>query len=270
MALIRLQDKVPYVYVDKSRDFQILCRSYDLALNQVKFDIDTMPYILSSMECRNSVLPLLQTKLGFQTFKHIDSESLRLILACFPDAVRYKGSLRGIRRAINTWLKIIHLETKVYVDVFNILDKANPNIGGYIGQTTIPPYTIAIGVGGNPRDYSILQEILKYIVPTGYGLYFYFFREFSTEDTPTLNPLEDKASLVFVSDDINSAIRSTAGDDVQHNPLSITSAEQLTKGRVVATSFSTEAIGAVPYEGEQVDVVTPDQLNVISTDDIEG
>ena len=254
MSLIRLQDKVPYVYVDKSRDFQVLCRAYDTALNQVKFDIDTIPYILSSSECRNSILPLLQTKLGFQTLKHIDSDSLRIILSAFPDAVRYKGSLLGIQRAINAWLKIIHLETKVYVDVFNVFDKSNPSIGGYIGQTMIPAYTIAIGVGGNPRDYSILQEILKYIVPTGYGLYFYFFREFSTEQTPTLNLTDEKATLVFISDDVNSAVRSSDGDEVQHNPLSITQAEQITKGRVVTTPFSVEAIGSDIEVSDLVDV----------------
>lgn len=261
MSLIRLQEKVPYIYVDKSRDFQILCRGYDAALNQVKFDIDTMPYILSSSECRNSVLPLLQTKLGFQTLKHIDSDSLRLILASFPDIVRYKGSLLGIQRAVNTWLKIIHLETKVFVDVFNVLDKSNPEIGGYIGQTTIPAYTIAIGVGGNPRDYSILQEILKYVIPTGYGLYFYFFREFSTEDTPTLNLMEEKGTFVFVTDDVNSAVRSSVGDPVVHNPYSITQAEQLTKGHVIGTAFSVEAIGSDIGENENID-----QLDVENTD----
>lgn len=244
MNLIRLQEKVPYIYVEKSRDFQLLCRAYDTALNQVKFDIDTMPYILSSAECRNSVLPLLQTKLGFQTNLKLDSASLRLILDAFPKMLRNKGSLTGIMMAVNVWLKIIELETQVYVDIFNILDGpySGNDIGGYIGQIEIPKYTIAIGISGNPRDYSILQEILKYIIPTGYRLYFYFFKPISTEDTPTLNPLDDQATLVHVSDDVNAVVRNDLDETTSHETMTISQAGAATRGQVVGAVFSTSVI----------------------------
>lgn len=247
MNLIRLQEKVPYVYVEKSRDFQLLCRAYDTALNQVKFDIDTMPYILSSKECRNSVLPLLQTKLGFQTNMKLDNDSLRIILDGFPSIIKHKGSLLGIMRAVNTWLKVIEFETQVFIDIFNILGGpySGNDIGGYIGQVEIPKYTIAIGISGNPRDYSILQEILKYVVPVGYRLYFYFFKSFSTEDTPTLHPVEDAISLITVSDDVNAVVRNNAsesGDGTAHTNKSIEQVESITKGRVIGAVFSTSLI----------------------------
>lgn len=250
MALIRMQEKVPQIYVDRSRDFQILCRSYDSALNQVKFDIDSMPFILSSSKCRDSVLPLLQTKLGFFTNKHISGDSLRIILDAFPTMVRHKGSLVGIQMAVNAWLKVIHLETQVVIEIFNLYGGSNNRdnnrtIGGYIGTTEIPAYTVAIGVGGNPRDYSILKELLKYVMPTGYGLYFYFFKSFKTnEQLPLTHPVEEKAVLVKVSDDVNSVVRNAADDNVVHDDLSIIQAEQKTVGKIITTAFTTEAIGS--------------------------
>ena len=262
MNLIRLQDKVPYIYVEKSRDFQLLCRAYDTALNQVKFDIDTMPYLLSSSECRNSILPLLQTKLGFQTNLKLNSESLRLILDAFPEMVKNKGSLTGIIMAVNVWLKIIELETQVYIDVFNVLGGvfSGNDIGGYIGQIEIPKYTIAIGIGGNPRDYSILNEILKYVVPTGYRLYFYFFRAFSTEDTPTLHPLEDKAYLVKISDDVNAVVRNvthdaeTIHDTETLNDTTINVVENQLRGKVVGAVFSTSVIDSNRVASNQLSI----------------
>lgn len=259
MNLIRLQEKVPYIYVEKSRDFQLLCRAYDTALNQVKFDIDTMPFILSSRECRNSVLPLLQTKMGFQTNMDLDSESLRYILDAFPDMIRYKGSLLGIKRAINTWLKTISLETQVYIDVFNILDGpySGNTIGGYIGQIEIPQYTVAIGVSGNPRDYSILQEILKYIIPAGYRLYFYFFKPISTEDTPTLHPINEQLSLVYISDDVNAVVRNSIDETTPHNTMTIQQSEEVTRGRVIGAVFSTSLV----YGDSEIQNWSTNELN---------
>jgi hypothetical protein len=258
MNLIRLQEKVPYVYVEKSRDFQLLCRAYDVALNQVKFDIDTMPFILSSKECRNSVLPLLQTKLGFQTNMKLDSESLRYILDAFPDMVRHKGSLLGIKRAVNTWLKSIELETQVYIDVFNILGGpySGNTVGGYIGQTEIPQYTIAIGISGNPRDYSLLQEILKYIIPAGYRLYFYFFKSFSTEQTPTLHPLDERVSLVHISDDVNAVVRNSVHDTETINETTINTVEGDLRGKVVGAVFSTSIIDSNREATEELNIET--------------
>ena len=281
MSMIRTQNKVPYVYVDKSRDFQILCRAYDLTYNQIKHSIDSMRYILSSKECNDSVLPLLSTKLGFDYYQNLEGDALRAVLDGFPSAVKYKGSLLGIKRAINIWLKALHLETVVYIDVFNVLggtynlvESSNRKIGGYIGQTPIPTYTIAIGVGGQPRDYSLLEDILKYIKPTGYSLYFYFFSEFSTEQTPVLHASEDKASLVLVSDSVNSVVRGGElnNDDISHNTLSITEAEHLvsqnrytyvdgdemgnnepTVGRVIGAVMSVEMIGSAPQGSDAGD-----------------
>ncbi len=40
--MIRTQEMVPDYYIEKSRDFQILCRLYDFVLNPVKYNADTL------------------------------------------------------------------------------------------------------------------------------------------------------------------------------------------------------------------------------------
>lgn len=199
--LIRTQEKVPEVYVNDSRDFQVLCRAYDVLYNMIKFDTDSMLSILSASNVRNNVLPLLQGKLGFFTSKTIDDTSMRKILGAFPILLRGKGSLRAIKQAIYVWLKIAHLETAI--DISITTDKPIS-----IGQITIPPYTVAIGIRSRTRDLTILKEILKYIIPAGFGMYFYFYYGLDITEQNPQNIFEDKAKLAFISDDINSIIRS--------------------------------------------------------------
>ena len=59
--LFRLQNNVPSVYVNSSRDFQLLCRLYDAAFNNVMFDADSISDITNTDRCSARVLPLLQT-----------------------------------------------------------------------------------------------------------------------------------------------------------------------------------------------------------------
>ena len=50
--MFRLQNNVPEVYVDKSRDFQLFCRLYDSCFGGVKFSIDSMSRLTNA-----SILP---------------------------------------------------------------------------------------------------------------------------------------------------------------------------------------------------------------------
>lgn len=240
--LIRTQNKVPEVYVNDSRDFQVLCRAYDFLFNAIKYDTDSMLRLLSSVDARNNILSLLQTKVGFFTNKNIDDTSLRKIMAAFMMMVRGKGSLRAIKQAVNVWLKIVHLETDVQIQVFN-------KNGGEIGQTKVGPYTVAIGINSSVRDYTSLKEVLRYILPAGYTLYFYFYTKFGTDGTPMQMPMEEKATIAYVSDDINSIVRNSISDSVEHARIgkpdaTIAEVETNTKGKIFTTNISTEVYGS--------------------------
>ena len=94
--MFRLQNNVPDVYVQESRDFQLFCRLYDACFNNVKFSTDSLARSTSTYDCDARLLELLKTKLGLFTAIELDEHELRCLLSSFPTIMRYKGSRRGV------------------------------------------------------------------------------------------------------------------------------------------------------------------------------
>lgn len=195
--IIRVENNVPTVYCNDSRDFQLLCRLYTAVVNSVKFDIDTMQYLTSTAQCKSNVLELLATKLGFLTNNEYEDDKLRYILQVFPDMVKKKGSLGAIKQCINTFLKIYNVRTNILIwytseatSVYNV---------------AVDDHTIIVGLNEALRGGTgLLHDMLRFILPTGFGLYIYYYR--SLQDNTILID-QNKATLLFVSDDINSQVR---------------------------------------------------------------
>ena len=194
--MIRLQDKTPEVYCSESRDFQLFCRLYDCVVNGIKFDIDTIPDILDAMTCRSSMLQLLQTKVGFFTNKQLTDDALRYVLTAFPMMVKNKGSLKAVQQAVNVFFKVNGIRSEV--QIWSVSEPTQ------IYDTWVDDHTIIIGINSTIKDVSLLEEIFRYILPTGFGYYFYFYNRV---DEITSYLQEHKATLLFTSDNINSQVR---------------------------------------------------------------
>lgn len=159
--MFRLQNNVPEVYVDKSRDFQLFCRMYDVVFGGVKFSIDSLQRASNTKECDESLLELLATKLGFFTRLDIDEEELRYVLQAFPTIIRYKGSARGIGYVVNLFQRLSH--SSAIQARFEITDN----------------HQLVITFSKKPKNDRLLFELLKYILPTGYTVN-YEVAEFKT------------------------------------------------------------------------------------------
>ena len=73
--MFRVQDNVPEVYVNYSRDFQLFCHLYDIILTGVRYSIDSMEYLTDSKSYNVEVSELLQRKLGiFKTLNISNKE----------------------------------------------------------------------------------------------------------------------------------------------------------------------------------------------------
>lgn len=190
MAIFRLQNHTPENYVNPSRDFQLLCRLFDCINSGVRYEINSMKNVLSTEECMNNLLPLLQTKLGFFTKYSYDDEELRIILRGFVNMVKSKGTQKAIQEAINVYLRICGLDT--------------------VGEAVITQasHSISIGFMSRPRDTRILEEILKYIIPTGYFVEFYFYSK-DKEKSKILH--KDNVYGLNISNKYNSQIASING-----------------------------------------------------------
>lgn len=151
--MFRLQNNVPEVYVQKSRDFQLFCRLYDSVFGGVKFSIDSLQYATDAKNCDIALLELVKTKLGLFTDIELSDTELRLVLQAFPSIMRYKGSLKGIWYIIRLFQRIAHDSTS---NATLNEDTMNDN------------YTIIITFDQEVVNGELLYELLKYIVPTGY------------------------------------------------------------------------------------------------------
>ena len=167
MALIRTKNNVPQPYVSESRDFQIFTRVLDFSQNSVKFDIDSMINILDTDLISGNYLDRLKSKLGFFTNSTYDDRTMRIVLSAFPYIMRYKGSEEGIRRCVNTYLNVMGVDGGSRIDIYN-------NIATY-------KYTVRVGISGVPHSTQILKDMLSYVLPSGYVLEIYSYKDSGIE-----------------------------------------------------------------------------------------
>lgn len=205
MNLFRLQNNVPEVYVEDSRDFQLLLRLYDCINNGLKNDIDSMCFSLNTEFCRNNILELLKTKLGFFTKENFNDDVLRTTLLGFPMILRNKGSLLSVSYALNTFIKAYNL----LPDMLVLYAEKPTTIYGH----KVKDHTIVVGIGDLAYDKRLLEEIFKYILPAGISYYFFLFTRLNFNNLTELSSL-DSVKILFVSEKINALLRS---DKVQYD-----------------------------------------------------
>lgn len=164
MGMIRFQEKVNDYYIEKSRDFQVLCRLYDFALNAVKYNIDSMSAITDTRAAKDTVLPLIGDKFGIYDK---EAYSNRYLLEALPIALKYKGSLKAVNILINAFLD--SEEIFEYVTAFISKDEESAEEISEIVGRDVKPYTIVIFISDYPNmtNLHILNEYLKMVIPSG-------------------------------------------------------------------------------------------------------
>ena len=225
MSMFRLVENVPNVYVDQSRDFQVLCSLFDLVQNSTKHQIDSILTILTTEDCPDSLIPLLQTKLGFFVSDQsiYDADTLRRILVVFSRIVRYKGSRLGIEYAINTFISLLKVDGIAHIRIEN--DNGR--------------YLVVIEISAPFTDARILLDILNYIMPSGYLVEFISVSEAS--HGTIINQL-DTFSIITPGDKQNSSVYNP--DD--SNLDSYETIDRLNVAGVsTATIYTTESKGDV-------------------------
>lgn len=152
----RLRDNVPDYYIENSRDFQLLCNLYDSVQLMTRYYIQSMSLITDTKNCPNRLLDLLGLKVGFQPKLHYPDEIQRVLTQAFPYIIRYKGSVQGVKFALNTYQRAVNL-TSDYNFNSNIGDFAKFSIESNqsltIESTKVLPYM------------NILNDLLRYILP---------------------------------------------------------------------------------------------------------
>ena len=152
--LFKLEENVPDIYVEMSRDFQLLCRVYDILVNSNIIIQSKIRQQLNIEQIDDKLLKLLAGRLGFNSDNYIPTEVMRSILLQFPSMIKNKGTKVGIEQAIKSVIK----------QTSNVNNVSISNVSmdnGEIDVTVVSDDASAV-------DMSYLSNVLKYVVPVGY------------------------------------------------------------------------------------------------------
>ena len=152
--LFKLEENVPDIYVEMSRDFQLLCRVYNIFVNSNIITQSKIRQQLNIEQIDDNLLKLLAGRLGFNSDNYIPTEVMRSILLQFPFMIKNKGTKVGIEQAIKSVIKQTSRVNSVYVSDITIAT-------GEIKVTVKSDDAGAV-------DMSYLSNVLKYVVPVGY------------------------------------------------------------------------------------------------------
>lgn len=151
--MFRLQNNVPEVYVDESRDYQLLLRLYDCWQGSVNYNIKSIINCLEPLTASDRVLELLATRVGFFPRVQLDSNILRYIIAAFPYIIRNKGTKAGIEMAVYAVMKA-EIDPASVDEVVVVINN----------QT----HTVEISTHNQIYNKVALRELFRYVLPFGY------------------------------------------------------------------------------------------------------
>lgn len=100
MSLIYNRDNVPSAYADKSRDYQVLLKLFDLLTNGIKLNLEHFSSLLNPETCPDHMLPLLASFLEYNYDYNETYESNRTVMRYYPKLIRQKGNEIGMRTAM--------------------------------------------------------------------------------------------------------------------------------------------------------------------------
>ena len=86
--LFKLEENVPDIYVEMSRDFQLLCRVYNILVNSNIITQSKIRQQLNIEQIDDKLLKLLAGRLGFNSDNYIPTEVMRSILLQFPFMIK--------------------------------------------------------------------------------------------------------------------------------------------------------------------------------------
>ena len=147
--MIKLQDYTPEVYYKSSRDFQFIGRLYDLVLNYVKTNADSIYYNPLSDNSNQGMTELLALTLGFRSKYHYTTKQLRAICSTFSYALKNKGNVKSILAVCNALLRAEGISQDARYELYD----NNTSINIIVSQDF--------------PDVMILSDVLSYLLPAG-------------------------------------------------------------------------------------------------------
>ena len=152
--MLKTKNLIPEMYYNQSRDFQLIGRAFDVAMNYTKMNADLMRGLPLSNNSDYHMILLTASSLGFETKHQYIAKDLQNICSVFRDLVKDKGTKSAIERAVRTLMNAQNIDGTPSVEIDNI------------------NYVIKVYVPAGLQDLILLEDLFDYILPAGYDFRF--------------------------------------------------------------------------------------------------
>lgn len=149
--MLRTRDLTPDVYNRYSRDFQIIGRTFDAVINNVKMNVDLMADNPLSRNSDNRLLDLVTATIGFTSIHQYTDNDLRYLCYSFRQLVREKGTRKAIEEAIAVLLRAQGISDLPDIDI------------------DAKQALITIRIPSKLNDVILFEDLLDYILPAGFN-----------------------------------------------------------------------------------------------------
>lgn len=226
--MINLYHKTPQVYYDDSRDFQTIARVLEILSNESKTEIDLIRECPFSKNVDIRLLSLLAKTIGFDNKHKYNESEFRAICSSFVEIMHNKGSMRGIKLTIETFLAAQGISGR-----YQII---------YAGDD-IKSLTIVLPV--NVSSTTLLEDVFDYIMPAG--------QEYTFLYADIAGKVEDAKIVVSTEAEINKTFSSGKLSIVSNN----TNTTVPTYGNLLGIDESSIAYIGVVSDGTAGEGPTP-------------
>lgn len=224
--MIKLQNLTPEVYYKHSRDFQFLGRLYDIVLNSIKTNTDTLYSLPNGDNLNTKLIDLLALTLGFKSKHNYNIKQLRAISGVFPLILKNKGNIQSVQLAGQALLS-----SEGITDPFNCELIEN---------------VLYVFIPSQLSDLNLFNDLLDYILPAGIsceiarGVQFEtsIKTELSTDDSVTVTVQESSAgAYVGIDKDNEYAANDMTNATVYNEGLTYTNSDK--PGEIIRTREET-------------------------------
>lgn len=202
--MIETKNLVPEVYYNRSRDFQLLGRTYDIIFNYLKTNIDTIYNNPYSENLDNKLISLVAATLGFKEIHEYNTKQLKALCSAFSYFLLNKGTKKSIQDLLNLILNVENTQDQKQQEI--VVEEEDHLVIVYI-PTDIP-------------DLSLFEDVLTYILPAGVS--YRIIREIviSAEDVETNLAVGNERNILrilsgsqFRASQVTSTIQDTHSDN---------------------------------------------------------
>jgi hypothetical protein len=178
--MIKIQNSVPSVYYNSSRDFQLIGHLFDLVLNALKTDADLLFNLPFSTNSDDQLLDLMTYTFGLNLDKsRYTSKQLRAICSVAPQMMKAKGSIKAVDLLCTALMHADGLEDLYVIQP----SEDNTSLNIYLSPLA------------SCRD--IILEILPYILPAGMIFNITITSKHNELKTKDITNLQDKVLINF-------------------------------------------------------------------------